>query len=237
MEYPPLPGLEDGCRLKTAWSRGIGIRTDGTPYAPPAELVDLRYVSVGHIAVPSGKLVVADMHGVKGTSPHKRSVPAGTYGCEIVQARFASGDTRTAVAIVRVSGERPVSLVSAWREDDDESNAKPGECAAIGVDSATICICDSTVEQTTWATDPVQDDAIDSRLSATGAVIHAPSERPDLRFLLSTTGWGDGSYVILWGLDRGGRIACLIVDFELVEWDPRSGSGSWMSRVLRWFRS
>lgn len=218
MHYPPLPGLSAGGLHKTAAQRVRMIDTDGEHVGLPIEDVRIGYELIGAIALPSGRIVVADMYGVNDTPPQLRSVAPGSYDCQVLTATFPDASKRIAMAVLRLTKTPVVKFVSALREGEEPTN-EPGGCAAVGIDSWVVCVGDAQLSGTSWATDPRQNDALDKRISNQLACIHTPPERPDLPFLLSRCGHGDGCYAVMWGLDARGKVACLLVDSDLVRWD------------------
>lgn len=236
MNYPPLPGLSPGSFLKTAAQKGRVMFANGDEYIRPIEDLRIDYELVGAIGLPSGQIVVADMHGMGDMVPQARRVKPGSYDCEVVTATYPDASKRIAMAVLRVSNKPAVRFASATRKGEAPTN-EPGDCAGIGIDSAAVGFGDAKLADTSWGTDPRQDDALDDQLSTRLACIHVLPERPDLPFLLCQSGYGDGVYAVMWGLSADGEAACLLVDFEVVDWVivPMPPERSWMDRLRSWF--
>jgi hypothetical protein len=214
MTYPPLPGLASGASLKTIVLERRMMMPDGSEVKNTPETVKIAYKSIGEISFPSGQVIVSDLYGISETSPQAKPVPAGSHSFEIIIATPSVGDHRVAFAVLRLSKEPTIAFVSADRAGEDP--APQGECAAVGVDSATICIVDASLSQTDWAMEPDQDNSVDEALDAALACVWKPvPKQPAVAACCS--GMGDGVYAVIWGLDAKNRPTCLVVDFEIVE--------------------
>ncbi len=191
----------------------------------PDGMTVVEAFDAGELGLPTGRLVACDPDRMQGgfpLAPFARAVPPGRYPVRVCVARFPAGGRRVALAVLMISGRRPVRFEPAFRADDDPATFEDGEFPAHGVDTGTSCFADArTVEAlaarcrdraylrdvfpglfgmqtgTFWREDAVDADA-------------------GLNVIAFPSGFGDGAYASYWGFDALGEPACLVTDFGLL---------------------
>jgi len=231
--YPPVRAeLKHDASVLCTPQRVKMISLHGKNYDSPHVPVSVAYESVGSITVSSGALIVCDpmlmSDGIRYTQP----VTPGAYPVEVLRARFPDGDwrgTRNALAILRLSAEAPVTWRMAMRPDESERQLARGERFGFGVDSACACIVDASAAIGSPLLDADWFDRVSDVGGGTAAIIPGdPALGADL--FVCTSGLGDGLYSSYWGFDVAGKLACLVIDFDLVEVSWPTGRGRWWQR-------
>jgi hypothetical protein len=191
----------------------------GNPVTRPTGNVRLRSFSGPELDLPTGRVVVWDPSGLN--SPDVRplaiSVAPGRYPTQFLQAE-APVQGRIAFAILWIKREPPYRAMPAPRIDQVRERLGPGEAFAIGTDSASLCFTDMQFCERVLALDDAEtqlwtraDEAWNGKAVAELQVPGAGSA------VMFASGFGDGVYSFVWGLDKSKSPVCLVVDLDVVQ--------------------
>ena len=188
----------------------------GTRLYDEREPVEMRTCIVGDLALPTGRVCVADPYVTdfeQPSSPFARTAPTGSFPVELAIARFPRGDERVACARVRFADARAVR----WEHAHFEGTTAPGpdEIAGYGVDAGTGCFFDASVRG-------VVDEAVgeawmaasEARYVDTWSWHVAPLGAGNV--VLFSSGWGDGFYGSHWGFAEDGALVELVTEFAVL---------------------
>jgi hypothetical protein len=164
--------------------------------------VTVIHQELGELELADGRVVACDPHdpGV----PLARRLPPGRYPAQLRVADLGGRDQRTAAVLLRAGDEPPV------RWDPDEHG--------LSVDSATGCLAGPQALAALHARN-----ALDALVEALGETEHSTwcwanhAAGPDGNVIAFTTGYGDGSYPVFWGLAADGGPVCLLVDLRVLD--------------------
>ena len=181
-----------------------------------------RIQRLGTINFPSGRIIVADSLCTTFT-PHptlEREVPNTVAQCNVSYATSKTPDGQPDEVIlaawVRFGDSEIVHWAPAYYEDfEPDDTYHPG----FGVDSGTACIADADAAR---SVDSEDDGEALLRAINEPVADFAFHPRASEHFVAVRSGLGDGFYSSFWGLDAGGTVVCLVVDFELMHrpiWD------------------
>lgn len=191
-------------------------------FAPGARLahgsdgvIMMRNHLVGALAVPTGRIVVADPLTTdfdELPTPLGRLAPIGVFPVELAIARFDNNDERVACARVRFADGPALRWELAGL---DEPPSLDVESSAYGVDTGMGCFADAT------ARGQVDDTSAAAWLAAIDArrVDTWTWHVVDLggaNVVMFSSGWGDGFYPSYWGLDAADNLVELVTDFEVL---------------------
>lgn len=180
----------------------------------------LRRHDSGSLLLPTGRIVACDPAVISGEEEaFVRTVAPGSYPVSLVLATD-SEKGRVAAAIVRFSDAAPVSWERARTVEDDDL-----EMTGYGVDSATGCFLDSsalaivaTELEPTGQWEQLLEEALEVAPSDDWFSANIPvSQSPPTNAIAFSSGFGDGLYASLFGLDTAGKAVCLLTDFEVVD--------------------
>ena len=188
--------------------------------------VNLTRKAVGMLNLPDGKVAVADPLVFPEVKPLSRSVAPGSYPVEVI---WSEQDSRVALALMRFSQKPVARWEIAARPGQDVAKLGPAEFFPVNVDAGLAMFASSRFAA-----------AFDRRM----ALLKKQSKSPnyyddflaremanDVEFLIHFpmpadktagaaiihSGWGDGSYPVLWGLDDDGRPIVLMIDFYVID--------------------
>jgi Protein of unknown function (DUF4241) len=180
----------------------------GTRFALDGGEVTVELVPGGELALPSGRLIVADPDPwMTEVAQFADVVAPGIYPVRLSVVRFADDPehARVAAAAVVVSGSPTVSWDTAWRTGEEELLLGDGEFFGVGVDGGRVALVDASAAA-------VHADAVEEHYDGmTGFANEIPS--PGANLISVEAGWGDGSYPVWVGRDAGGRVTRFVVDF------------------------
>jgi len=193
--------------------------------------------SPGDIFLPTGKIVVADPFVELGNvSPLNRMVYAGKYPVVICCAELDNFGTRYAFARINFTNDPVTSWPLAYEFDleDEVKTLKENEFIGIAVEAGLACFCDAQTQELYsdfvdefYNTDKnanIYDDYFADLFKANanknnpddiGDFINWKIPKTDHNVIMFQSGYGDGYYPVYWGLDSQGKVASLVIDFEL----------------------
>lgn len=203
MAFDPLPAPQLGLDEE----RNFTPRSVVFPGGEGPEVVTVEHV--GTLVTDSGALSVIDFgYENDDARPLARRVAPGSYPVDRVTAAG-----RIAAVRVRFADRPAVS----WHP----ASQRPGQGHVIGVDAGCVCVVDYP------AYAGMSRRAKAERFAAFGA-----RPRPSVGMfplgegqvgLATESGWGDGGYPVLWGLDADGAVVQLVVDFMVLVTDAEDG--------------
>lgn len=233
-----------------------GIDDDGSSHSPLSQTTDdklgalnfsevltatdqlsglpLNRFKLCDLSIPSGKIITADPLADIDQPPFTKNVPSGNYPVELFQVTTKIGGKRTALAVMTISNEQPVSWPLAVRPGEDITKLKDDEFYGFGVDAGMACIMDkesldafNKFFESHYQADPdfnSYDDYFSDRLLANaepGSMVghwyhFIIPDSPNHAVAMFSSGYGDGRYPCYWGLDAEGKVTHLVVDFLVV---------------------
>jgi hypothetical protein len=197
--HPPVPLRP--VHLDETFEAGTRFALDG------AELT-VKLAVGGKLALPSGRLIVADPDPWMTEVPQFVEVVApGTYPVRLSVVQFADepDHARVAAVAVEVSGSPTVSWDTAWRNGEDELLLGDGEFFGVAVDGGRVALVDASAAA-------VHADAVEAHYAAMSGFTHEITS-PAANLISVESGWGDGLYPVWVGRDAGGRVTRFVVDF------------------------
>jgi hypothetical protein len=169
--------------------------------------ITVIHQELGELELPDGCVVVCDPHdpGV----PLARRFPPRRYPAQLRVADLGGRDQRTAAVLLRASDDPPVRWEPAGAE--------------LSVDSATGCLAGPQALAALHAPDAHGAQPFDRLVEALGETgrptwcwaNHAVAFAGNV--IAFTTGYGDGSYPVFWGLAADGGPVCLLVDLRVLD--------------------
>src|SRR4051794_27974323 len=164
--------------------------------------VTVTHQELGELELPDGRVVACDPHDP--CAPLGRRLPSGRYPAQLRVADLGGRDQRTAAVLLRARDEPPVR----WEPDEHR----------LSVDSATGCLAGRQALVALQA-----QDALDALVEALGETEHSSwcwanhTVGPHSNVIAFTTGYGDGSYPLYWGLGAEGGPVCLLVALRVLD--------------------
>lgn len=202
---------------------------------------------VGHLAMPTGRLVATDPGWLSHDElePFSRTLPPGRHAVTVAVARFEKGGRRVAGCRVTVRDAPAVSWVPAVRPDQYPSTLGDGAFFGIGVDAGMLCFFDAAAApqlveiSEMWDRDGRWEDLCDTADRDDIAIMAIPGSEANL--VAFPSGWGDGAYPVWIGLGADGEVVCVVADTLVLsgasyvgaadqpppgDWSPPLGSGN-----------
>ena len=206
--------------------------TDGMKREREGEKFQFRVVDAGDMHLPSGKLVAADLHaGPVDAVEFDRTVAPGIYSTKIALVEFESQ--------VQVGGLKIVfddQPVEKWELatviGNDVSNLEPGQFVGFTSQSGIAYLAD--LETVSQSCRELQKDSSELSKKILQAIKDAKGQYANFTFeesnlatknageplrkknaLVSSTGWGEGTYASYFGLSKDNQPVCLVVDFNV----------------------
>jgi hypothetical protein len=181
--------------------------------------------TIGHLYVPSGRIIACDPLVPMDTTPFTTLVPSGTHPIEISIARFPNDDERIAAARLRWSNDTADSWLMALREGQNPAALEPNSFFGYGVDAGVGCFMDAETfapydQRQADSEHNYYDDVLAKELDVNYKhtrtwTIHHPIGGDPRNVAVFHSGWGDGTYGSYFGF-RDGTPLCLVTDFMVV---------------------
>ena len=198
--------------------------------SPQGDTVSLRYVSIGDITIPSGKVIACDGIVLEpDETGFATAVPPGRYPVILTIARFASnGDERVACATIRFNkfdDAQPLKWEPALRPGEDPATLEAESFFGYGVDSGTGCFIDSVGMKAIDAMLETDHAFFETTIAEMAKHKHTTWDWANLvvdpesgaNLVVFSAGVGDGAYPCYFGRDAAGNVACLVTDFLLLD--------------------
>ena len=196
------------------------------------ERYPVRVVSLGDMALTSGRLVLADPFvGLTDTPPLDLDITPGRYAVDLAIADTGQGGQRVALARLTLSNETPVRWSMAVKPGDDPAKLGPDETFGYPVDAGTGGFLDGRAIDQLQRTLPADDvEAWEGQSDRWIAAGEAGGPRLGVPYLFALTervgegdlvmfssGCGDGFYASWVGWDAQDRPVQVITDFAVIE--------------------
>lgn len=186
-------------------------------------------VTIGKLALPSGRVVVCDPFFCASATSLSRPVPPGEYDVQL--RRFTSSELGERIALARLligPGEPAVSFDIATRGPGDSRQVLVSSGIASYMDEVTRAAFAEVLvnyyrkhPDGNYYTDVLADEFKKSVLNRDNP--HDPGQwnlhrlpGTELNVAMFASGLGDGSYASCWGLAATGEVVSLITDFGLL---------------------
>ncbi len=200
---------------------------DGEPWT-------VRRVPAGPIHVLSGRVAVGDPGWTP--SEHSRGMPViaaplalGLWSADLIVGRRASNDDERVAALQLQLASR---TVREWRplgfEGEVENSPTSKGAPSFGVDGGMTAVVDADLREVLhqdFETGGPIEQAVAEREQATRVhtwrwanVQVRASGSPSFNVLMTSCGWGDGSYPVYGGVDADDAVVALALEFRL--WRP-----------------
>ena len=202
---------------------------DGSSLLSSGEPVTVRTIEIGHLNLPSGRVVATDPFSYPEREPFTARVAPGSYPVVLSLVQPEGWPTPLiAAAMLQFSEATPVTWHLALTPGQD-----PGELAEDGfygfpVDAGSACFVSPEAAR------------IHAKRTTVLGVLNLPyimriSQEMDghgdegmwamveldrkrgLNAAFLTSGYGDGSYGAYWGYDADGKATSLVIDFGVID--------------------
>jgi hypothetical protein len=185
----------------------------------------LERVMAGDLTLPDGALAAMDPLVMPERPVLTRRVKPGTYPVEAL--RLLGGDPRNAMLIIRFSQWKAERWELAFIAGQDIATLRNDEFFGIPVDAGTAAfassgfakaVSDRETQEKTRNKDysNYYDDVLASEMvgERENLLRHQPlPDRPEAAAIIAGSGWGDGFYPVIFGLDTSGDPAFALIDF------------------------
>lgn len=186
--------------------------------------VEFELREVGRLKVPSGRIVVCDPLVDPRAEAVDRTVAPGAYPVVVSIAHLEGGDQRIAGALLHFSDERVVEWHLAVPGAAVPLVEEEPELVGLPVDSGTAGFLSLEAAAAMMERLEAESSFSDRIVEALGRTYRDTREwadvevggEPALNAVIFSSGFGDGVYLSVWGLDADGRPVYLIADFGLV---------------------
>lgn len=191
----------------------------GNPVTRPIVDATLEIIDGPKLLLPTGELVTCgpEMFACDQSSPLVRKVAPGSYPTCAVAARLPDGTCIPALMALQLAAAQAESFAPAHTHESLQ-HCSGREVPGISVDLGVVMIADAALDKACRDLDDPPDlrrhEAVRSGNISEGAIAGAPIAN----FVACPTGLGDGLYPIIWGLDSNRQPACLLIDFDVIDW-------------------
>jgi hypothetical protein len=178
----------------------------------PEGLSSSEEAHAGDLALPSGRLEVAsgaEMGFPRGLTPVDLSVPGDRYPVTLLLARFDDGDQRVAFVELAVRPDPPVRWVESRALSFGTDGGDGGYISEEGADIAAG-------GNGQWLFDSL--DYAKKQKAYPPCELVVFTDHPPLNTVIFATGWGDGRYPTVLGLDADGRISAVVTFTFVLPW-------------------
>lgn len=175
---------------------------------------------IAELELPTGTIVACDpLTGSDGAPAFTRTVPPGRYPVDVCVAQIEPGHVRIAAIRVVFQPGVPVTWSPAETTGPDDLVDH-----GYGVDAGTGCFMDTRARDLLVAsnharldrTDDDQEDSLIAELGDREWLDHHPAPDRSENVVIVHSGWGDGIYDSVWGLDASGKPVWLVTDFAVL---------------------
>ena len=199
-------------------------------FTPDTSMPDEQYGSltlsqrvIGHVKLPTGRLVVCDVLTDSDARPLSIALPPGGYPVEVAIASLGDEDERIAAARIRFRSSDPTTWLVALRQGQDAESVSEDDLL-FGVDSGTAAFlsAEAAMEVSELLDETFDDqvtEAMDTAYRPTRSWAEITLPNGELNMVICSTGFGDGSYPVFLGVDAAGEPVAVVADFGIVEID------------------
>lgn len=202
----------------------------------------LTTINIGSCDLPSGNLLVRDPLVYlpnRNERPYFQNAPAGKYETEICVIKSDDEDCdRYAAVRLRFNEKRAVRFYEALVGNENLETLEEGDYFGFCVDAGLGCVCDEIIHRIycdwdeQWRKDNPDDNPYDGYFAALfkeNYYLHPEYQRAGGDWLnwqvpgteyhipIFQSGFGDGTYPVYWGIDEGGEICQLVIQFIDIE--------------------
>lgn len=202
----------------------------------------LTTINIGSCNLPSGNLLVRDPLVYlpnRNERPYFQNAPAGKYETEICVIKSDDEDCdRYAAVRLRFNEKRAVRFYEALVGNENLETLEEGDYFGFCVDAGLGCVCDEIIHRIycdwdeQWRKDNPDDNPYDGYFAALfkeNYYLHPEYQRAGGDWLnwqvpgteyhipIFQSGFGDGTYPVYWGIDEGGEICQLVIQFIDIE--------------------
>jgi hypothetical protein len=191
------------------------------------ETVSFRVFEAGRLRVPSGKVIACDPFVNMDRSAFTVAVPPGEYPVRLALIEGGDDDRRVAFARLAISAAPVVRWEMALVPGQDAATLKEDEIFGYPVDAGTGSFLDAETGAAAWPKMMADEDIAQGWITQ-GDKLSAGRGTPTFlldvdmgpgNIIMFTSGWGDGLYASWFGYDAQGKIAALVTDLNIVDWD------------------
>lgn len=183
---------------------------------------------IGHVSLPSGRLVARDPTSwmPEPPVPFVQPVAPGRHPVELRVVHTDDGDARTVCATIHFAPAEPSRWEVALLPGQDVSEVRPGEIVGYPVDGGIGCFCDvdaggdilTMVED--WLDEAVAEFALHKAMAKNYTHTWDWANVPlgdDLNVVVFSTGLGDGTYPVWFGYSGASDLPVVALnDFGLI---------------------
>lgn len=193
------------------------------------DAVPLKWISIGTLKAPTGKIYVGDPLGINmEDEPFFQTVPPGNYDVRICTATFDYNDERIALAQLILSDAPPAEWKLALTEKQNPNSLSEGEYYGYGVDGGTGCFFDGdslkAVDDLLASESPEGDMGFELFVAEmeknsvpTRDWANYKLDETGRNIIMFSSGWGDGFYPTYIGYDASGAVTSFITDFLVLD--------------------
>lgn len=198
----------------------------------PVHLVDL-----GHLALPSGRIIASDPFNSYQQRAFSKQLPVGTYPVTLAIAEIEEHHFRVGLAKVQFNNNVAVRWELAVSDDilpEEVEELASNEFIGYETESGLGIFVDEQVnehyisvlnefyntrKEPNYYTEVLSDEFASFSGKHPHSTnlgdwnVHCPSTDPNLNVMMFSSGWGGGLYPSYWGLDNEGNVVELITDF------------------------
>lgn len=207
----------------------VASADDSLPGERPRPVkIFFKVSDLGPLKISSGKIVVADPFVSTDQQPLALDVPPGAHPVRLAVLQGAMGRGRVAFARVDIS-ERPVVRWDAMKPLDMQRDAEnPDGDWGVSVDSGVAAFFDADAGRAASQAVQADETFFDSWLEAgQNAGLREKAAPGAFRLTVDIgpanvvafdSGWGEGVYTVYAGFNADGRLAALLIDFDILDW-------------------
>ena len=183
---------------------------------------------MGELLFPSGALVAADALVTPDRPPFETQIPTGRYRVLVAIKELLTdrkpgyvGDQRVAYAKLIVKDEPAVQWLLATTANEDARKLEKDEYYGYPVDAGIGSFMDAKAASILCQSQPLSDQLLSDlnkhdvhTWSWANLVVDPPSK---LNVIAFSSGYGDGLYPSYFGLNKKGKVVCVVTDFMIID--------------------